>query len=442
MPELVPVDHDPFTQKMVPVDHDPFAAEKAVAGQTMGVIGGLFEGAIKGVEDMIAGPSRYMQPNPYKPGSEEESWYEDQREKLLTDWAPSTALNLTLGAGGTPAEANALRTGIGVSSKGPHLESLPRFERYEATGMSPERNYSNTGWYRGGDKKLRYWLSDEGSALKLDSKALETRPYEYNDRLKKVQVQNLVWESPVPGKGKNPGKPGGYRETTLGDMWNHPDLYEAYPWLRDIKVEHSTSGNSYSYHDQTIRIEDAVSDDFQSTLHHEAIHAVQHHEGFSPGGDPDEFLPKGFNKIDDKLAEAHSLLDGDIKAATGWDPASARLVVKMNPEKMNAEQRMVLHKMRESGVVDKIERLKKMEADVQAKREEAFERYQHLHGESEARDAPYIKRYGAGAVKPGQLPLHVNPAVRDSKRAIEVLPALHKKPPRMVPVDHNPFKGT
>ena len=69
---------------------------------------------VGGLGATIATPGQLSSPNPYPPGSEEASWYEDQRNKGMGDWAGSTALSMIGGSGAMPAEANSLRTGIGI----------------------------------------------------------------------------------------------------------------------------------------------------------------------------------------------------------------------------------------------------------------------------------------------------------------------------------------
>jgi hypothetical protein len=62
---------------------------------------------IKGTADMVAAPGHLIAPNPYPPGSEEASWYEDQRTKGGDEWARNMALN-TIGTGASFAKAGAL----------------------------------------------------------------------------------------------------------------------------------------------------------------------------------------------------------------------------------------------------------------------------------------------------------------------------------------------
>ena len=334
----------------------------------------------------------------------------------------NAALATMGGAGVVPAEANALRTGIGVSSKGPHMRTLPKFEANEAAGVPARENYSQTGWYRGGDNQPRYWLTDQGATV--GGKGLSYYPYEYNNAVKTAHINSSVWENGVP------------RDTRLGDVWNHPELYNAYPWLKNIKVAPLDEGGSngmYRYADQTIFAKDSVPEDLHRVLHHEAIHAIQHHEGFAPGGAPEQFLPQGFDKIYSKFEEAQALIDQDIKAV-GATPSSARWVANKNPDQLTPQQLALFQKLQGAGVIDKLQRLDQMGKQAEQMQKEAFQRYLHLHGESEARDAPHIFR-NPGKLPPGTIPLHVNRDLTPG-RAIEVTEAAQ---PRLRPVEHDPF---
>lgn len=86
-------------------------------------------GLLTGTADRVAGPGRMSAPNPYKAGSEEASWYDDQVTKQAADWGPGTALSMVGGAGVVPAEANALRSGLGVQFKNQAKMAATKFEK-------------------------------------------------------------------------------------------------------------------------------------------------------------------------------------------------------------------------------------------------------------------------------------------------------------------------
>jgi hypothetical protein len=67
----------------------------------------MVKALLGGMASNVAKPGQIMTKNPYPPGSEENSWYEDQRMKGVGDWAPRTAISM-LGGGSPMAESGAL----------------------------------------------------------------------------------------------------------------------------------------------------------------------------------------------------------------------------------------------------------------------------------------------------------------------------------------------
>ena len=74
MADLAPVDQQPeFDHSLVPVDYNPFAAEQFANPAV--------KSAIDSTAGLVAAPGKLIAPNPYPPGSEEASWYEDQPQQ-------------------------------------------------------------------------------------------------------------------------------------------------------------------------------------------------------------------------------------------------------------------------------------------------------------------------------------------------------------------------
>jgi hypothetical protein len=89
MPDFEPVDHDPFADVSVnPVTGDPFIP--AFAAPVSKVAGAIAQGAVQ----QKATPGAVMQPNPYPEGSEEASWYDDQRQNAINQWGPGQAFGM------------------------------------------------------------------------------------------------------------------------------------------------------------------------------------------------------------------------------------------------------------------------------------------------------------------------------------------------------------
>lgn len=57
------------------------------------IVGSLAKGLGQSAVDYASTPGKVMQPNPYPQGSEEASWYDDNRQKVISDWANQAAMN-------------------------------------------------------------------------------------------------------------------------------------------------------------------------------------------------------------------------------------------------------------------------------------------------------------------------------------------------------------
>ena len=212
---LVPVDHQPeFSDvSLVPVDYEPFGAEGAtqpaqaqpaqpqpaqnqperppqqtatgpdlpdVGGPLIGDGGQFSRGvpwankaadiasklagnAFRGAINLAATPGAIMQPNPYPPGSEEASWYDDQREQLINRAAPAMAFAM-LGAGAPMAETGAvgalggklppLARGVAEESHHPWPKYLGGAVKQELVRLPKSLHYE---FHRGLDQKLPKW---------------------------------------------------------------------------------------------------------------------------------------------------------------------------------------------------------------------------------------------------------------------------------------------
>jgi hypothetical protein len=113
--------------------------------------------------------------------------------------------------------------------------------------------YQQTGWFRGPDNKMRFHISDQ------EAKILGT-----DHVMDKLEV-------PVP----------------LSSVLDHPELYEQYPFLKDIPVVRDDM--SYYMHPRPkadnglIGLDTRTSNPMDDILH-EVQHAVQVYEDFSRGG--------------------------------------------------------------------------------------------------------------------------------------------------------------
>ncbi len=143
------------------------------------------------------------------------------------------------------------------------LDNLSVARRMEEAGKDAKAIKMATGWERGTDGKWRY---ETGDAKIKDTIELDGKTFKRYD-------EDMLWTS---------GK--------FGDVVDAPELFKAYPELRDVRIETDAvlndmpSNGEYNPRTNTITIH---SDDLKyqnSILNHEIQHAIQHIEGFASGG--------------------------------------------------------------------------------------------------------------------------------------------------------------
>lgn len=131
-----------------------------------------------------------------------------------------------------------------------------------------------TGWERGADGKWRYEISDANIKDTIDlGKGVSEKRFE----------EDMLWNS---------GR--------LGDVIDAPEIFEAYPQLKDIHIETDSivndmpSNGEFNANSNRITIHADRLKYLNSVLNHEIQHAIQHIEGFATGGTP-EHIEKEFD---------------------------------------------------------------------------------------------------------------------------------------------------
>ena len=122
--------------------------------------------------------------------------------------------------------------------------------------------HKETGWFVGPDNTWRKEISDHESS--------STYP---------------------AGVFREPSTPAGHTPKELDQVLDHPELFNLYPELRDVKVTFDNTGDgsygSWKRDKRTINLNTEVlgnADKAHDTLLHEVQHAIQDAEGFSRGG--------------------------------------------------------------------------------------------------------------------------------------------------------------
>ena len=172
------------------------------------------------------------------------------------------------------------------------LDNLSVARRMEEAEKDAKAIKMATGWERGSDGKWRY---ETGDAKIKDTIELDGKTFKRYD-------EDMLWTS---------GK--------FGDVVDAPELFKAYPELRDVRIETDAvlndmpSNGEYNPRTNTITIH---SDDLKyqnSILNHEIQHAIQHIEGFETGGSAEnvrERIQQVIDNSSDEVGYARERLRG------------------------------------------------------------------------------------------------------------------------------------
>jgi hypothetical protein len=147
---------------------------------------------------------------------------------------------------------------MGPKAKTANKAMLAQAMDMQAAGHDRDAIFGQTGWFQGRDSKWRFEVPSDKSEF----------------------VEPLNHPRPTQSQPT--------RSYKLGDVYNHPGLYEAYPELRNMEVKYGqTKGGSLGAYDSNEKNMHLFNGQFdtsrKSILNHEVQHAVQDIEGFEGG---------------------------------------------------------------------------------------------------------------------------------------------------------------
>jgi hypothetical protein len=154
---------------------------------------------------------------------------------------------------------------MGVTSKTLDKGALEVAQAAERQGIGVDEIYDKTGFFKGADNRWRYEIDD--STAKFNEK--------WADNPSPTQMQT------------------GMKIVKLPDVIDHPELFKAYPKLKDIQVIYDNNFRGVAeFSGEAIRLGKnpynpgvpAFKD--KGVLMHEVQHAIQDMEGFAKGGAP------------------------------------------------------------------------------------------------------------------------------------------------------------
>ena len=209
----------------------------------------------------------------------------------------------------------------------PEMEFQAR--KLEAKGATPEEILEKTGLVRGLDERWRSEISDLPSRMKEG---------ETFGEIHRRGSLNGVWQKD---------------KTTVKDVLEHPQLFEAYPHLGDIEVKpHGVeipARGSYNQNKNLITLrEDLTPSEAKSVILHELTHGVQGTEEFNRGASAAQLtdyyakqkqgLMTKIEELNGQMSEAYKADDMDKyrQLITQRDVLSRRYT-NMNPEELGYE---------------------------------------------------------------------------------------------------------
>ena len=161
----------------------------------------------------------------------------------------------------------------GANANGANLEALREAQEMQKAGADMESIRRATGWHLGMEGKWRFEIDDSGMQLRGDGADLS----DY---------------------------------TTLGELVDAPELFEAYPDMADLSVTFHTledgQNGGYSRKFDSIELSRDLKNRPEALLNsliHEVQHAIQNREGFASGANPAYWNRRMENGFDSRTAE-------------------------------------------------------------------------------------------------------------------------------------------
>lgn len=187
-------------------------------------------------------------------------------------------LNAGLAAlGALPVIPNMAGIFIGKGAKTWDALNAAEAEKLFAGGANPKDVWKQTGTMRGADKELMQEISDNTMTMNLP--------------MQDMASGTPSWMAEMGDMPAGPGNQIGMGP--LGNIATHPNLYSAYPDIKNIQSE-ITQGNlpesgvmSFNSGGFPVSLT-AAGPDARSPALHEIQHAIQKQEGWQAGGNPSE----------------------------------------------------------------------------------------------------------------------------------------------------------
>lgn len=257
--------------------------------------------------------------------------------------------------GSETEEAVARRTGPperysygGVNANTEDQKTLARAQELQMQGVDDERVRKETGWHTGMEGKLRFEIDDSKMKYHRGGDAAFSRNHpdyaEYQKLVDKMLTGSAeAWKPEDQERLQELDKTWGREygrlservesgNATLEDVIDHEELFQAYPQLRNVRVEFKElPGNTQGYFspsENKIALDSKLRSAPEATIIHEIQHAIQKAEGFASGASPeywqqhrDEAKEARIADIREEIARLEEQLPWDLNRWTAEDDA-------------------------------------------------------------------------------------------------------------------------
>src|SRR5215471_4596531 len=263
-------------------------------------------------------------------------------------------------------------------------------------GANRDEVFHRTGWFQGGDNQWRFNISDKDMELKLNN--LRKNNWDKTDSSRVIYGPEFRF---------------GSKPQTLDDIVDHPELFAAYPELKNVEVRPVPLGSmfthngAYDKNKNILYLNMLKPEVLKSTTIHEMQHAVQGIEGWARGGDPGEFLYPTFSSELSDVMKLQSDMEGeftamgarpnDVQAVHGIGVYDRPMLSGLKPETIETVNRLP------DKMIDDYKTAINWKRDLNVVGAKAHEDYMNLMGEQEARAAELQTLLGRWDQAPWQM---------------------------------------
>jgi hypothetical protein len=211
----------------------------------------------------------------------------------------------------------------GENAENANAAALEEARRLIEEGVDSETVRQRTGWFQGMDGRWRYEIDDSGMEFRRQGDMQSMRDPEYREYLElwdKVVARLEGTEAEMDRlreldkRFSSVGRVAAFKlrdgTATLPDIIQHDALFEAYPGLRDVRVQYAdlAPGTNAAYNPKTntIQLSYVLQGEPEGTLIHEIQHAIQGIEGFATGATPGYWAGKLKADLAREISEAEA----------------------------------------------------------------------------------------------------------------------------------------